>query len=65
MGRRRTAARAARFLPLIWALEAVPVYLFWGAMRLVPSAAASAIGGFIGRTLAPAAAFFPPRQGQS
>ena len=53
MGRRRTAARAARFLPLIWALEAVPVYLFWGAMRLVPSAAASAIGGFIGRTLGP------------
>ena len=54
MGRRRAAAtRAARFLPLIRALEALPVFLFWGLMRLVPSPAASAIGGFAGRTLGP------------
>ena len=54
MGRRRAAAtRAARFLPLIRALEALPVFLFWGLMRLVPSPAASAIGGFAGRTFGP------------
>ena len=54
MGRRRSAAaRASRFLPIVRAVEAVPVYLFWGLMRLVPSAAASAIGGFVGRTLGP------------
>lgn len=53
MGRRRAAARAARFLPLIRGLEAAPVFLFWGMMRLVPSPAASATGGFLGRTLGP------------
>ena len=53
MGRRRAAARAARFLPLVRALEAAPVFLFLGLMRLVPPPAASATGGFVGRTLGP------------
>ncbi|MCY3827696.1 MAG: hypothetical protein OXF89_01020 [Rhodospirillaceae bacterium] len=53
MGRRRAAARAARVLRLVQALEAAPVFLFLGLMRLVPPPAASAIGGFIGRTLGP------------
>ena len=53
MGRRRAAARAARFLPVVWAVEAAPILLFWGLMRLIPSAAASAVGGSVGRAIGP------------
>ncbi len=54
MGRRRAARQTARLLAILRAVEALPVFLFWGAMRLMPSAAASAIGGFVGRAVGPA-----------
>ena len=54
MGRRRAAAAGAtRILPVLRVLEAAPVFLFWSLMRPIPSAAASAVGGFAGRTIGP------------
>lgn len=52
-GRRASARFLARLRPAVWALEAAPMYAFWGLMRLIPSAAASGFGGFVGRTVGP------------
>ncbi|MCY4238112.1 MAG: hypothetical protein OXC93_07135 [Rhodospirillaceae bacterium] len=49
----RHAHWSASLRPVLWWLEAAPVFVFWVGALLLPSAAASAFGGFVGRTLGP------------